>query len=307
MNRDRFGMDTITLAGSLDAKLVAVKAAGFTQIMLLARDLTNYAGGETAAIAAVKASGLRVTGLQVLRDFEGLTGHLHEYKIDVAKAMLKMAHAVGAKLLLICSSTSQHASDSHDHAVADLRKLATLALPLGIKIAYEALSWGKHVNVMSQSVAMVNAVNRANFGLGVDSYHILATDSDTDCLDSVAPEKIFFVQLADFMWQETRTREEKIETARHFRVFPGEGVHSDQVVALTTKLDDLGYDGDYSFEVFNDDYSQLPLEFVAKRAVKSVRWLAGQISRRSLPLHSQAQQVALKNNLERIRMPLVNF
>jgi 2-keto-myo-inositol isomerase len=59
--------------------------------------------------------------------------------------------------------------------------------------------------------------------------------------------------------------------------------------------------------VFNDDYSQLPLEFVAKRAAQSVRWLTNQVTRRSLPLHSQAQQLALKNNLERIRMPKVNY
>jgi sugar phosphate isomerase/epimerase len=307
MNADKFGMDTITLAGSLDAKLAAVKSAGFMQIMLLARDLTNYEDGQAAAVAAVKASGLRVTGLQVLRDFEGLQGHLHDYKIDVAKAMLGLAAQVGAKLLLICSSTSQHASSDKGKLVADLRKLSMIAVPLGIRIAYEALSWGKHVNVMSQSVEMVNAVDRTNFGLGVDSFHILATDSDTECLDSISPEKIFFVQLADFMWQDTKTREEKIDTARHFRVFPGEGVHSEQVVALTAKLDDMGYEGDYSFEVFNDDYSQLPLEFVAKRAAASVRWLTSQVNRRSLPLHSQAQQQALKANLERIRMPLVSF
>ena len=307
MNPDKFGMDTITLAGSLDAKLQAVKNAGFTQIMLLARDITNYPAGEQAAIAAIKASGLRVTGLQVLRDFEGLEGHLHEYKVEVAKAMLQMAREVGAKLLLICSSTSAHSTNEQSKVVADLRKLAMLALPMDIRIAYEALSWGKHVNVMSQSAAMVNAVARANFGLGVDSFHILATDSDTECLDYMAPEKIFFVQLADFMWQETRTTEEKIDTARHFRVFPGEGVHSEQVVALTTKLDDMGYRGDYSFEVFNDDYSQLPQAFVAQRAAASVRWLTSQVSRRSLPLHSSAQQQALRDNLERIRMPLVNF
>jgi sugar phosphate isomerase/epimerase len=306
MNPDKFGMDTITLAGGLDAKLAAVKAAGFTQIMLLARDLTNYAEGEKAAVVAVKASGLRVTGLQVLRDFEGLEGHLHDYKIDVAKAMLQMARDVGATLLLICSSTSQHATSDAERVVADLRKLSMLALPLGVRVAYEALSWGKHVNVMSQSIDMVNAVDRANFGLGVDSFHILATDSNTDCLDQIAPEKIFFVQLADFMWQETRTREEKIDTARHYRVFPGEGVHSDQVVALTARLDDMGYRGDYSFEVFNDDYSQLPLDFVAKRAAASVKWLTSQVNRRSLPLHSQAQQHALAANLERIRMPLVH-
>ncbi|MDO8718986.1 MAG: sugar phosphate isomerase/epimerase, partial [Polaromonas sp.] len=82
-NIDDFGMDTISLAGPLEAKLKAVREAGFTQIMLAAKDLVGHPDGMDAAVAAVKASGLRVTGFQVLRDFEGLTGHLHAYKIDI--------------------------------------------------------------------------------------------------------------------------------------------------------------------------------------------------------------------------------
>jgi hypothetical protein len=45
----------------------------------------------------------------------------------------------------------------------------------------------------------------------------------------------------------------------------------------------MGYRGDYSFEVFNDDYRQLPLAMVAERARRSVKWIAGVVSRRSLP------------------------
>ena len=97
-------------------------------------------------------------------------------------------------------------------------------------------------------------------------------------------EKIFLVQLADFMWREVRSREERIDTARHFRVFPGEGVHSADVAELVRTLDRLGYRGDYSFEVFNDDYTQLPQALVAERARRSVKWLTDQVSRRSLPL-----------------------
>ena len=37
-----FGMDTISLAGPLEAKLKAVREAGFTQIMLAARDLVGH-------------------------------------------------------------------------------------------------------------------------------------------------------------------------------------------------------------------------------------------------------------------------
>src|SRR2546422_9735166 len=66
-----FGMDTITLTGPLPAKLQAVRAAGFSQIMLLARDIVGHEAGVEAAIRAVRESGLRVTGFQVLRDFEG--------------------------------------------------------------------------------------------------------------------------------------------------------------------------------------------------------------------------------------------
>ena len=91
------------------------------------------------------------------------------------------------------------------------------------------------------------------------------------------------MQLSDFMWQETRSPEDRIDTARHYRVFPGEGVHSEKVAAFVRGLDEMGYRGDYSFEVFNDDYRQLPPNVVAERARRSVKWLTGLISRRSLP------------------------
>ncbi|MBP6851401.1 MAG: sugar phosphate isomerase/epimerase, partial [Rhodoferax sp.] len=98
---------------------------------------------------------------------------------------------------------------------------------------------------------------------------------------------IYLVQLADFMWNEIKSVEERITTARHFRVFPGEGVHSAEVAALTRKLHEMGYRGDYSFEVFNDDYQQLPLATVARRARQSALWLGEGVLRRSVPLPNQ--------------------
>ena len=283
MNLDHFGMDTITLAGPLEGKLRAVREAGFGQIMLSARDVVGHPDGESAGVAAVRASGLRVTGFQVLRDFEGLSGHLHAYKVDVAKAMLEMCRALGSRILLVCSSTSTHATGDRDALVRDLRKLAMLAVPYGIRIAYEALSWGKHVSELTQAWQLVAEADRPNLGVGVDSFHVLATGTTLDALDDLEPQKIFLVQLADFMWQEVRSFEERMNTARHFRVFPGEGVHGVEVAGLVRRLDQMGYRGDYSFEVFNDDYVQLPLSVVAERARQSVKWLTGLVPRRSLP------------------------
>jgi len=288
MNLDHFGMDTITMAGPLEAKLRAMRAAGFNQVMLMAPDVAGHPAGEQAAFDVVRNSGLRATGFQVLRDFEGLSGHLHAYKVDIAKAMLDMCHALGSRVLLCCSSTSSHATADPELLKKDLQKLAMLAVPYGIRIAYEALSWGRHVNEYTQAWDLVAEADRANLGLAIDSFHILATGSSTERLEEVVAGKIVLVQLADFMWREIRSREERIDTARHFRVFPGEGVHSAEVAKLVRTLDELGYRGDYSFEVFNDDYTQLPHAVVAERARRSVKWLTDQVSRRSLPLRGAA-------------------
>ena len=284
---DDFGMDTISLAGPLEAKLSAIRDAGFGQVMLSARDVVGHPQGLQAAVQAVKDSGLRVTGFQVLRDFEGLSGHLHAYKIDIAKSMLEMCAALGSKVLLVCSSTSVHASQDIDHLAADLRKLAMLAVPLGIKVAYEGLSWGRTINEFTTAWDVVFRADAPNLGIGLDSFHMFASQTSLDDLELLDPEKIFLVQLADFMWQEIRSVEERITTARHFRVFPGEGVHSEATADLVNRLYKLGYRGDYSFEVFNDDYQQLPLPTVAQRAWKSAQWLGEDVLRRSVPMPNQ--------------------
>ncbi len=283
-NLSDFGMDTISLAGTLESKLKAIKQAGFNQVMLNAKDVVGHAQGLDAAIEAVQSSGLRVTGFQVLRDFEGLSGHLHDYKIDIAKSMLEMCSALNSKVLLVCSSTSTHAAQDIDSLAKDLRKLAMLAVPKGIKVAYEGLSWGRTINEFAQAWDVIERADMPNLGIGIDSFHILATKSSLDDLEIIDPEKIFLVQLADFMWQEIRSVEERITTARHFRVFPGEGVHSEFLADLVTRLYKLGYRGDYSFEVFNDDYQQLPLNTVAARAMRCAQWLGEDVLKRSVPL-----------------------
>lgn len=285
-----YGMDTITMAGSLEAKLAAMKRAGFSQVMLMARDLVTHPGGVDAAVQAVQDSGLRPTGFQVLRDFEGLSGHLHSYKVDIAKSMLQMCAATGSKVLLACSSTSRHATQDLDAIAADLKKLAMLAVPLGIKVAYEGLSWGRTVNEFTTAWDVVCRADCPNLGIGIDSFHIFAANTALDDIEELDPEKIFLVQLSDFMWQETPTFEERMTTARTFRVFPGEGVHSEQLAQLVMRLDRIGYCGDYSFEVFNDDYQQLPLDVVAERARRSAMWLHQDVLHRAAPLPSWTRQ-----------------
>ena len=277
MDAARFGMDTITLNGGLESKLAAMKTAGFSQVMVLARDIAGHPQGEAAAIQAILNSGLRVTGLQVLRDFEGLSSctmpQLHDYKIDIAKAMLHMAAAIQAPVLLVCSSTHALSVADPEVLVADLRKLVMLALPLNIKIAYEALSWGKTVHEYTQALDIVLKADRSNLGLCLDSFHMWVAGSTLDALDLIRANKIAFVQLSDYIGEPVADFMARRDTARSARVFPGEGAHSQPTALLVRALEAMGYRGDYSFEVFNEDYQQLPVALACQRAAASVAWL----------------------------------
>jgi sugar phosphate isomerase/epimerase len=293
MTFNDFGMDTASLAGSLEGKLAAMRAAGFTQAMISASDVVGHPGGVAAGVRAIRDSGLRVTGLEALRDFEGLAGQLHAYKVDVAKSMLDLCSLVGGRLLVVEASTSTHAVEDADTIARDLSMLAILAIPMGIKIAFKGVSWSRTARDFRAAGDMVFRAGCPNLGLAIDAFDVVAAGVSLDDLDALDPQQIHIVQLSDFMWQEMRSTEEQAATATHFRVFPGEGAHSERLANFVTKLDAIGYFGDYSFDVYNDDYLQMPPETVARRAQRAAEWLGETVLRRALPVP----------NMERLRVP----
>lgn len=286
-----FGMDTASLAGSLEAKLAAVREAGFSQAMISATDVVAHPGGTAAGVAAVRASGLEVTGLQALRDFEGLEGAMHAYKVDVARSMLELCARLGGRMLLVEASTSRHASTDPDALARDLAKLATLAVPLGIRIAYKGQPWSRTARDFRDAADLALRAASANLGVAVDAFDVLAAGVPLDDLDMLDPEQTCLAQLSDFMWQEARSPEEQATAATHFRVFPGEGAHGEVLAQFVSRLDSMGYYGNYCFDVYNDDYLQMPPEAVAARARGSAVRLAETVLRRALPVP----------NLERLR------
>lgn len=282
MNFDLFGLDSATLAGPLEARLAAARRAGFAHVMISASDIVNHPAGIESAIDSIRVSGLGVTGLEALRDFEGLSGKMHAYKVDVAKSMLELCSRVGGRTLVTHASTSSHAASDPEHVARDLAKLAFLAMPLNIRIALKGFPWSRTVRGFSEATEILAAANCQNLGLAVDSFDIITAGTSLAELDLVAREQIFLVQLSDFMVQEIRRPGERDTTARHFRVFPGEGAHSEALVALITKLEDNGYSGNYSFDVYNSDYLEMPADVIAGRGRIAADWLGEMVLRRTL-------------------------
>ena len=268
----RFAMNTNTLAGTLEEKLRAVQGAGFGAIVLSGGDLVGHPDGVEVAVDLVNGSGLKVSAFQMLHDFEGLSGHMLDYKIDIARSLFDMMRAVDAPLLIVASTTSPYASGEAPKIAADLAMLGALAEPPGIRIAYGALAWGRWINEYTAAWEVVRLAGCGNVGLAIDSFHVLARGTSREPFATIPGERIFLVQLADYLWD----MDDLIETARHRRVFPGEGNHGAAVVDLVTRIERAGYVGDYSFDVVNDDYAHLPAAAVAARGRKSALWLGAQ-------------------------------
>lgn len=291
MNFNDFGIDSASLAGALETRLAAARDAGFAHVMISASDIVGHPVNTDSAVAAIRASGLRVTGLEALRDYEGLTGKMHEYKVDVAKSMLDLCSRIGGRLLLVEASASVHADVDAEKIARDLRKLSFLALPMGIRIAFKGLSYSRTVKNFAVAAEIVSLANCSNLGLAIDAFDVIAAGVPLEDLEMIFPQQIFLVQLSDFMLQEIQTAEEQVTTAAHFRVFPGEGAHSSELAKFVVKLEEIGYFGDYSFDVYNSDYLQMPPEVIANRARRAADWLGETVLRRTLPVP----------NMERLR------
>ncbi len=281
MIQDNVSFDPIALPGPLVGKLEQARNAGFTQIMLWGSDLANHPGGFDDAVRHVRSSGLRISGMQLLRDFEGRSAVRHKYKLDIAMEALKVCRAVGAPLLLVSSSTETPAPDAQD-PVHDLRKLANLGVPLNVRIGYKAIPWAHSVRTAGDAWAMVSAVDHANFHLVLDTLHLLMTGEDLNFLGSVDPQRVALLQLADFSDAIVANDPDRKSAANHGRVFPGDGSHSARLAAIVREIDRAGYRGDYSFLVMNDDYRQLPSGVVLEHAKRSANWLTNQVLRRAL-------------------------
>jgi sugar phosphate isomerase/epimerase len=280
-NINDFAVESVSLAGALQSKLDAVCAAGFAQITLCAQDLVQHPDGVHAAISAVLASGLRVTGFQTTVDFEGATGPLHAYKLDVAKAMLSLCKAVHCRVLILPSSALTPNTSNTAALVRDLRQLAMLAIPMGIKVAYQGWRGGSLVKDYLQAWDVVCETDMSNLGLCLDSYDLLASTTTQaellEDLDMLDPEKLFLVRLADSLNGPNSA----------WRVFPGDGDQSDALAGVVSTVHRLGYRGDYSLSVYNDDCAVLPPESVAQRAKASALWLGRDVLQRSVPLPNQ--------------------
>jgi 4-hydroxyphenylpyruvate dioxygenase len=266
----RTGIATVCLSGTLKEKMQACAIAGFDGIEIFEQDLVTSPLTPEDVRKMAADLGLTLDLYQPFRDFDSVSGDLLNANLRRAEAKFKLMARLGMDTILVCSNVATASIDSDDLRVEQLGQLAALAGDHGVKVAYEALAWGKYVNDYEHAHKLVEAVDHPNLGTCLDSFHILSRSWDTAPIEAFNPEKIFFVQVADA----PKLSMDVLSWSRHYRVFPGEGQF--ELAKFMGHVVRAGYSGPVSLEIFNDVFRQSDVERTAVDAMRSLIWLEEQ-------------------------------
>ena len=246
--------------------------------------------------------GITVITLQPFTGFGGLTDPLaHAKALERLEVWFQLARVLGTDLIQIPTNfLPKGTTGDRNRIIADMTKVATMGMKQEppIRFAYEAVSWGNHIDTWEGSWDIVKAVNMPNFGLCLDSFHIVGrvwgdptaisgrningpkelARSMAKMVEELDVNKIFYVQFGDAEILDPPLSESnplfvqgqppRMTWSRNARLFPFEGGYLPIMAVLKAIVVDLGYQGWLSLESFNRDlFSErcdLPSEYASR-------------------------------------------
>ncbi len=255
---------TVALSGTLQDKLEAAALVGFDGVEVMEADLLAFEGSPADIRRIASDLGLAIDLYQPFRDFEAMPEPQRARNLDRAERKFDVMQELGADLVLVCSNTLPAAIDDPARAAADLAAMAERAASRSMRVGYEALSWGRHVNLWRHAWDIVDQAAHPALGLIVDSFHTLARRDDPAGLADIPGDRIFFVQLADAPVLSM----DVMSWGRHHRNFPYQGELP--IDAFVRAVLASGYRGPLSLEIFNDHFRAAPARAIARDGLRSL-------------------------------------
>ncbi|ETS80888.1 hypothetical protein PFICI_08417 [Pestalotiopsis fici W106-1] len=307
---------------SLDQKIKSAARHGFSGVEVVYGDLETYAQAcgiaLTAAAKAIRQLCLEhnvaIISLAPFENFEGDKSPLRQ-RLSKAQHWLDIARTLGAEYLQVPAQFTVDCDGDEDVIASDLQQLSDLgsAKQPVISIAYEPMSWSTHVSTWQTTLRIIKKVDRANFGLCLDSFHILTKiwgnnrdasgkypNADARLATSLASfkrdfplEKLFYVQMSDGeRFDPPFSREHpwflegeaaEFTWSKHARPFPGEkdyGAYLPVGEFLKACVVEKKFRGWVSMEIFDRRMrdGQYSIEDAAMRAKRSWEYLLRQVS-----------------------------
>ena len=289
----RTSIATVCLSGTLTEKLHACAEAGFDGVEIFEPDLIASPTSPEEVAALARRLGLSLDLYQPFRDAEGVTEKEFETVLHRARSKFRLMQRLGMDTMLVCSNVATATLDDDAVSAGQLRRLGEEAAAYGVRLAYEALAWGRFVDDYRRAWRIAELADHPAVGVCLDSFHVLSRAHDLADIERIPGDRIFFLQLADA----PALTMDLLSWSRHHRLFPGEG--SFDLAGFVGHALNAGYRGPLSLEVFNDTFRQTEVLRTAHQAKRSLTWLEDQVAR--LPL--QPRRSDRPGRLPDVRQP----
>lgn len=269
----RTSIATVSISGEFPDKLAAIAKAGFSGVEIFENDFLTFDASPREVAKMARDHGLDITLFQPFRDFEGMPEPHRTRAFERAERKFDIMGELGTDLMLICSNVSPVSLGGIDRAAADFHELGERAAKHGVRVGYEALAWGRHVNDHRDAWEIVRRADHTQVGIILDSFHTLSRKIDPNSIRSIPGDKIFIVQLADAPLFDM----DLLYWSRHFRNMPGEG--DLPVVDFMRAVAATGYTGPLSLEIFNDQFRGGHARALAEDGHRSLVYIMDQVKR----------------------------
>ncbi len=271
-------LNTITLGSGVPFErcLTAASKAGFESVEIFHMDKAQAYAKEKSMEdlkRILESSSLDVAGFL-------LGGFLYEPSAEFSakerqrREAMAFAQEIGATdaLLFIPSKGKLTPAQATEMAVQRAGETADMAADYGIRIGLEPIGKCDFFNTPSSVLPLIRKVGSPNLGLTIDLFHFFTGGCKTRDLRRIPVDRIFLIHMDDAPGLPVA----ELEDSK--RVLPGQG--SMDVVEFIRTLDEMGYDGDLSVELFNKDLWSKDPDLVAeaaKKALDSVMAKAGAV------------------------------
>ncbi|HYM16360.1 MAG TPA: sugar phosphate isomerase/epimerase [Dehalococcoidia bacterium] len=250
------------MRSSLDDDIEIAAETGFTALEIWAGKLDAYLGQRSIEELAHKLRALAVRPwcINSIEDITFRDAAGRRAIITRLDELAAAARAIGAPAIVVVPGQRPDGFNRHESvrdAVDMLRAMSDAAGETGL--AFEFLGKpGCSVPTLDMASEIVTAVDRANVGMVIDTFHFHAGGSRLDDVAAIPVEKLFVVHLNGC---EDAPREQLTDA---HRLYPGEGAIA--IGAILRGLRARGFDGTASVEIFRPEYWQQEPRLVAARA-----------------------------------------
>lgn len=267
MRVEQLAINTMTLRqAGFEEALAAVATAGFRQIEFVLPLVKAWlAEGHSVADARQR---LAAHGLQAIGGFEAPVVCFaddaacrcnHDLQLENAR----LIHDLGGGTLVIGTDGPERPSvDALETVATTARDLLDRLEGLDVTIALE-FNWGPLVKSLESAVRVCEQVDHPRLGVLFDPAHYQTTVTKFEHLTATNVRWIKHVHLNDMA-----AKPGDLSGCNADRVLPGEGVLD--LPTLIGAIEQHGYNGAFSLEMFSTDLWQLPATEAARRGHQSL-------------------------------------